>query len=139
MEERAMVRRGLLRGVLAGGALLLGGCVPGSLERRVNRAAEEVDGVDSSELSLGRGGTFRPQLSGEVRCGVEGGELEAVFDEAWRQVVTLLHGADDGGRQVQGVTAIGADGTVIGPADWLPEEHGGYIAVSDFFERYGLD
>lgn len=133
-----MGRRGLLRGVLAGGALLLSGCVPGSLERRVNRAAEEVDGVDHSDLSLGRGGTFRPQLTGEVRCGVEAGELEAVFDEVWRQVVTLLHGADEGGRQVLGVTAIGVDGTVIGPAAWLPEGHGGHIMVSDFFERYGL-
>ena len=127
-----------MAGALAAGAMVLSGCGPWSLENRVNRAARAVDGVEDSDLSVGLGGTFGPQIGGEVHCSVGEAELEAVFDEAWEKVVTLLHGADDGGRQVQGITAVGEDGTIIGPEMWLPEGHGGHVAIYDFFERYGL-
>lgn len=118
---------------------MLSGCGPMSLESKVNRAAQKIDGVDSSELSVGTGGTLGPQISGEVRCAVGEAELETVFDEAWKAVVTLLHEAEDGARKVQGVRAISDDGAIIGPEAWLPEGHGGYVAIHDFFARYGLE
>lgn len=133
-----MSRRGLVAGAAAVGALALSGCAPWSLQRRANRAAESVDGVETSELSLGTGGTFQSQMSGEIHCSVGESELEAVFDQAWQEVVTLLHGSDDGGRHVQGVTAIGDDGAVIGPSTWIPSSERNHIAIHDFFERYGL-
>ena len=117
-----MRRRGLLSGAAAAGAMLLSGCGPMSRESRVNRAAEKIDGVDSSQLSA-----------------VDEAELGAVFDEAWKAVVTLLHDADDGARKVQGVRAISDDGAIIGPETWLPEGHSGYVAIFDFYERYGLE
>lgn len=134
-----MRRRGLMAGAIAAGAMMLTGCGPWSIESRVNRAAESADGVQTSELSLGIGGTFGPRMSGEVRCSVAAEELEAVFDEAWKNVVTLLHDADDGGRQVQSVTAVGQDGTAIGPRMWLSSGNRGHVSVFDFFERYGLE
>lgn len=134
-----MRRRGLLSGAAAAGAMLLSGCGPMSRESRVNRAAEKIDGVDSSQLSVGTGGTLGPQISGEVRCAVDEAELGAVFDEAWKAVVTLLHDADDGARKVQGVRAISDDGAIIGPETWLPKGHSGYVAIFDFYERYGLE
>ena len=134
-----MRRRGLLSGAMAAGAMMLSGCGPMSLESKVNRAAEKVDGVDSSELSVGTGGTLGAQISGEVRCAVGEAELEAVFDETWKAVVMLLHEGEDGARKVQGVRAISDDGTIIGPEALLPEGHGGYVAIHDFFERYGLE
>lgn len=133
-----MSRRGLAAGLVAMGALALNGCAPWSLQRRANRAAASVDEVEASELSLGTGGTFQTQMSGEIHCSVGGSELEAVFDQAWEAVVTLLHGTDDGDRQVQGVTATGDDGAVIGPSMWIPSSERNHIVIRDFFERYGL-
>lgn len=118
---------------------MLTGCGPWSMENRVNRAAETAEGVESSELSLGTGGTFGPQMSGEIRCNIGAEELEAVFDDAWKNVVTLLHDADDGGRQVQGVTAVAEDGTAIGPEMWLSAGNRGHVSIFDFYERYGLE
>lgn len=131
-------RRGLVAGAASVGAVLLSGCVPWSLQRRVNRAAETVEGVDSSDLSVGPGGTFNPQITGEIHCAVGTDELEGVLDAAWQNVVTLLHEGEDGDREVGSVGAIGSDGSEIGVSMWIPEGERNHIAVRDFYERYGL-
>lgn len=131
-------RRGLVIAGIGAGAVVLGGCVPWSMQSRVNRAAESVEGVESSALDLGTGGTFGPQLTGDIHCSVEADELEEVFDSAWREVVTLLHGSQDGGREVTGVTCHGADGSALSPRMWFTREDTNAMLVSDFFERYDL-
>lgn len=120
-------------------SLVLAGCGPGSTQARVNRAAESVDGVDSSDLTVGPGGTSQPIMSGEIRCSVGEDELTEVFEAAWREIVTVLHGGDDGNRQVNGVSAVGADGSVTGPLDLVEPEQRNRVMVGMFYERYGLE
>lgn len=131
-------RRGLVAGAASMGAVLLGGCGPGSLQRRVNRAAEAVEGVQSSDLSVDVGGTFESRISGEIRCSVPEDELEPVFDEAWRAVVTILHDADEGSRDVRRIVAFGHDGSDLGPTMWIPEEERNSVVIADFYDRYEL-
>src|SRR5690625_3774938 len=83
-------RRALMATAVGMGALMLSGCVPWSTQGRVNRAAESVGGVESSELDVGRGGSFSPQITGRIHCAVGASELEDVLDAAWEQVVTAL-------------------------------------------------
>lgn len=131
-------RRGLLAGAFGVAAMMLVGCVPWSTQSRVNRAAQSVDGVESSDLSVGTGGTFGPIIYGEVHCSVDEPELADVFDAAWREVVVVLRDAGDDGREVQGVSAVGSDGSTVTPSRWLPETERDTVAVRDFYDRYEL-
>ncbi|MEE1618895.1 hypothetical protein [Brachybacterium sp. J153] len=137
--RRVVGRRAALTHAALAVPVLLSGCVPGSAQRRVNEAAESAEGVTRSELVLGTGGTFGAILYGDITCAVAGVELEAVLDESWRAVVTLLH--DDGGeddRSVQNVIGRAEDGTAVDVLEWLPERDPGSVTVADFFSRYGL-
>lgn len=133
-----MGRRGLMAGAVAAAVLLLGGCTARSLQARVNRAAEGVEGVESSQLEVDTGGTMVRRIRGEIRCAVGGAALEPVFDRAWAAVITLLHEAGEDSRQIEIVHGIGEDGTVLGAAEWIPEAERNVVLVADFYERYGL-
>ena len=132
-------RRALMATAVGMGALMLSGCVPWSTQWRVNRAAESVGGVESSELEVGRGGSFSPQITGRIHCAVGASELEDVLDAAWEQVVTALRDMEGGEREVGSVAAVGDDGSELGVSRWIPPEERNYIAVAHFFERYGLE
>ena len=131
-------RRHLMVAAVGMGALMLSGCVPWSKQSRVNRAAESVDGVESSELEVGRDGAFGPQITGRIHCSVGASELEDVLDAAWEQVVTVLRDLEGGEREVGSVAAVGDDGSQLGVSRWIPPEERNYITVAHFFERYGL-
>lgn len=131
-------RRGLMVGMVGVAAMMFAGCVPWSTQSRVNRAAESVDGVESSDLTVGTSGTFGPILYGEVHCSVDESELAEVFDAAWREIVVVLHDADDDGREVQGVSGVGSDGSIVGPSRWIPEGERNMVTVRDFYDRYEL-
>ena len=131
-------RRALMATAVGMGALMLSGCVPWSTQGRVNRAAESVGGVESSELDVGRGGSFSPQITGRIHCAVGASELEDVLDAAWEQVVTALRDMEGGEREVGSVAAVGDDGSELGVSRWIPPEERNYITVAHFFERYGL-
>src|SRR5699024_6347661 len=132
-------RRALMATAVGMGALMLSGCVPWSTQRRVNRAAESVGGVEYSELEVGRGGSFRPQITGRIHCAVSESDLEAVLDAGWEQGVTALREMEGGERDVGSVAAVGDDGSELGVSRLIPPEERNYIAVAHFFQRYGLE
>src|SRR5699024_7195301 len=103
------------------------------------RAAESVRGVESSELEIGRGGSFSPQITGRIHCAVGASELEDVLDAAGEQVVPALRVMEGGEREVGSVAAVGDRGADRGVSRWIRPEESNYSAVAHFRDGYGLE
>ena len=150
-EGMTMVsRRGLLGGAAALAALALGGCGirSGRLVEAIEEAANEVEGVSATTLELDTGASFGRHLHGTVSLGT--GELEeglAIFDEAMRAIVTVVHSELDEpeatGLRVGGITGVLSDGQELTPMELEPDLQAANprldrITAGSFYGRYGL-
>lgn len=128
-EGMSMVsRRGTLGGIAAAVAMALSGCGPRGedVSAEAQEAAAAVDGVTSAALEQEVGSRFQRLLRGRIE--IAGSEHEtglAVYDEAMRAVVTVVHDRLDAETarrlQVGGITGALADGTELDALELDPD------------------
>ncbi|UVY83541.1 hypothetical protein NLU66_15170 [Brachybacterium sp. NBEC-018] len=123
-----VARRGLLGGAATAAALLLSGCGlgKGSLEKALNRAAEDVDGVTSAGLEVGFEAEFRRYVRGSVETSAASSE-EAL--EVYGAVMAAIVAAayehsgreEQRDRQAGEITLLDASGAEYDMWDLRPE------------------
>lgn len=149
-EGMSMVsRRGAL-GAAAAAALALSGC--GLRGRDVSAEAQEaaaaVDGVTAAALEQTTGSRFQRLLRGRIEIAESGHEAGlAVYDDAMRAVVTVLHDRldDETARRmhVGGITGVLADGAELDALELDPDmpvedPRLDRVSADTFYARYGL-
>lgn len=122
-----MSRRGMLGSAMAAAAAMLVACGGGQdVQRAVNAAAEEVDGVQSSDLELASGATFQPLMRGTITttAGTRSEGLE-IFGRAMGAVArTAVEQGDpeaERSRVVGAVIAVTESGEELGIWDLRPD------------------
>lgn len=135
-------RRGVLGGLAAISAAVLGACGRGGLEARLNDAVGGVDGVTSSALEevsrdLGAGG-----VAGVIETDAAGAAaVVPVFDAAMEQLVRVLidERAEPGRYLLDTVSARAMDGSIV-LAHELAEGFSSTdeLRAATFIEKYGL-
>ena len=150
-EGMSMVsRRGLLGGVAAAATAVLSGCGIGRrrLVAATEEAAADVEGVSDVALERGDGANFERLLHGTVS--LEAAERTtglAVFDEAMRAIVTVIHAELDERQarslRVGGITGVLDRGEELTPMDLdpdmsIPNPRLDRVTAGSFYEKYGL-
>lgn len=143
-------RRGLLGGALAGAAAMLSGCGRGraQLVETIEEATASAPGVTEVALEMDGGANFETLLRGTVS--LEGEDRAggiAVFDEAMRAIITVVHEELDKPEaeslRVGWITGVLASGEEITPMDLGPEilaanPRRDRITARAFYSKYGL-
>ncbi|WP_460476527.1 hypothetical protein [Brachybacterium huguangmaarense] len=107
-------------GVLALAACGLGG---GGLSGELDDVAEGVEGVVSSELHAGPGGTFAAEVSGDIETSAaDEAALRPIAEDVLRALAAHMveRGGDDADTRCGMIRVLAQDGTAIGPADLVP-------------------
>ncbi|WP_193104156.1 hypothetical protein [Brachybacterium sp. FME24] len=145
-----MNRRGLLGGVAALATVALSSCGNGlnDLAENAAEAANGVDGIASAQLELSRGANFERLLHGTLSLdAADRGAGLTVYDEAMRQIVTVIHDEVDAetatGLRVGGVAAALAGGDEMTPLDLDPDMPTSdprldRVTAGAFYGKYGL-
>lgn len=140
-----MPRRTAISALLASAGLLLSACGrEQDLGDAVARSVQGVHGVADVDLAFRVNSRFGRSLTGSVLIEAEDVRTgTAIYDEAMRAVVTLLHerGEDDvivGG--IRGVLRNGSelDALVLDPELPTAEHRLMYVTASSLYPRYGL-
>ena len=143
-------RRGALGGLAAAATMVLSACGVGSkdVSAEAQEAAAAVDGVTSAALEQEVGSRFQRLLRGRIEIAESGREAGlAVYDEAMRAVVTVVHDRLDAETaqrmQVGGITGMLADGTELDALDLDPDmpvedPRLDRVSAGAFYARYGL-
>lgn len=145
-----MNRRGLLGGAAALMTVALSSCANGlkDLAENAAEAAKGVDGIDSAELELSGGANFERLLHGTLSVdAADRGSGLPVYDEAMRQIVTVIHDEVEAeratGLRVGGVAAVLASGEELTPLDLDPhmptsDPRLDRVTAGAFYAKYGL-
>ena len=143
-------RRGALGGIAAAAETVLGGCgLRGEdVSAEAQEAAAAVGGVTSAALEQEVGSRFQRLLRGRIEIAESGREAGlAVYDEAMRAVVTVVHDRLDAETarrmQVGGITGVLADGTELDALELDPDmpvedPRLDRVSAGAFYARYGL-
>lgn len=150
-EGMSMVsRRGALGGAAAAAAMMLSGCgLSGKdVSAEAQEAAAAVDGVTSAVLEQKLGSRFQSLLRGRLEIAESRREAGlAVYDEAMRAVVTVIHDRldDETARRMQvgGIIGVLAEGVELDALDLDPEmpvedPRLDRVSAGAFYGRYGL-
>ncbi len=138
-------RRGALGAIAGLGAALLTGCGflgGGSLVSRLSSAVDEVEGARAEKFDIARDARVHRALTGSVRMD-PAVDARRVFDEAMKQIITVLHGAGEGDLKVGGVIGTVDGKTAVTVEDLNPDVpqpnmNLDLIPASALFARYGL-
>ncbi|MBM7499872.1 hypothetical protein JOD52_000712 [Brachybacterium muris] len=141
-----MSRRGILGGATALAVAALTGCSVLRKDRAelITDAVLDVDGVTGADLTTGTSSSFSKFVAGTVDCEAESSAAGlAVYDEAMREAVTLLHGLDESNTVIGGITGRMPDGTEFTPLELDPafptDDHRlDYVVAASLYPRYGL-
>lgn len=142
-------RRSALSGGATAMALLLSGCGAGrKVAARAADAAADVPGVASASLEQSQGANFEKLLHGQVVLDASDRATGmAVFDEAMRAIITVIHKELDAptasGMRVGGIMGLLADGQeltalALGPDMPVEEPRLDRVTAGAFFEKYGV-
>lgn len=145
-----MSRRGVVGAAAAVAAMLLSSCGIGrqDLGRLTTAAVDEVEGISSVDLEMTGGATFERILRGRITLATQDrSSALGVFDEAMRQIVTVIHGQGDPDTdrtvQVGGVVAVLPDGGELDALDLDPDMPTAdprldRVTAGSFYEKYEL-
>ncbi|WP_157773501.1 hypothetical protein [Brachybacterium vulturis] len=143
-------RRGLLGGAAAVATAVLSGCGVGRkrLVAATEEAAAGVEGVSDVALERSDGANFERLLHGTVSLETADRTTGlAVFDEAMRAIVTVVHAELDDQEarslRVGGVAGVLDGGEVLTPMDLdpdmsIPNPRLDRVTAGSFYEKYGL-
>ncbi|MCS6712305.1 hypothetical protein JSY14_09845 [Brachybacterium sp. EF45031] len=141
-----VARRTLMGAALAGAGLVLASCGRGpALGPAVGEAMEDVEGVSGADLESGRDNRFRMSVTGTVSLDATDETTGlAIYDEAMRAAVTLLHDRGEDDVVVGGITGVLSEVTELDALALDPEfpseDHRlMYVTASSLYGRYGLD
>lgn len=145
-----MSRRGVVGAGAAVAAMLLSSCGIGrkDLGELTTAAASEVEGISSVELEAAGGANFERILRGTITLAApDRSSALGAFDEAMRQIVTVIHGQGDAETdrtvRVGGVVGLLPDGGELDALDLDPDMPTAdprldRVTAGSFYEKYEL-